>query len=83
VWLACVQVPADKRVPLMHAAREAKVETRPFFHPLSSLPPYRRYTSGCPTSLELSATGINLPTSKAVDEQVVERVARVFRDVLG
>ncbi|MBV8410717.1 MAG: aminotransferase class I/II-fold pyridoxal phosphate-dependent enzyme [Alphaproteobacteria bacterium] len=83
VWLACVQVPADKRLPLMQAAREAKVETRPFFHPLSSLPPYRLYARSCPTSRELSATGINLPTSKAVDEQVVERVARVFRDVLG
>jgi perosamine synthetase len=83
VWLACVQVPANKRPLLMQAAREAKIETRPFFHPLSSLPPYRIYARDCPNSLELSASGVNLPTSKAVDEQVVERVARVFRDVLA
>jgi hypothetical protein len=31
----------------------------------------------------LAATGINLPTSRAVDEQIVERVARVFHDVLA
>ena len=37
----------------------------------------------CPNSIELSATGVNLPTSRAVDEQVVERVARVFHDVLA
>jgi perosamine synthetase len=82
VWLACVQVPADKRLQLMQAAREAKIETRPFFHPLSSLPPYGVYARPCPISIELSATGVNLPTSGAVDAQVVERVARVFRYAL-
>jgi perosamine synthetase len=83
VWLACVQVPADKRLLVMRAAHAAKIETRPFFHPLSTLPPYGRYARTCPNSLELSETGINLPTSRAVDEQVIERVARVFRDVLA
>jgi perosamine synthetase len=83
VWLACVQVPAEVRLPLMRAAHEAKIETRPFFHPLSTLPPYGKYARTCPNSLELSATGINLPTSQAVDERVVERVTRVFHDVLA
>lgn len=83
VWLACVQVPAEKRLPVMRAARDAKIETRPFFYPLSSLPPYGQYARTCPNSLELSATGINLPTSSSVDEQIVERVARVFHDVLA
>jgi perosamine synthetase len=83
VWMACVQVPADKRLPLMRAAHEAKIETRPFFHPLSNLPPYEKYGRVCPNSVELSATGVNLPTSSAVDEQIVERVARVFHDTLS
>jgi perosamine synthetase len=83
VWLACVQVPADKRLAIMRAAHEARIETRPFFHPLSTLPPYSRYARSCPNSAELSATGVNLPTSGDVDEQVVERVARVFHDVLA
>ena len=83
VWLACVQVPADKRLAVMRAAHEARIETRPFFHPLSTLPPYGKYARSCPNSAELSATGVNLPTSGDVDEQVVERVARVFHDVLA
>ncbi len=83
VWLACVQVPADKRLAVMRAAHEARIETRPFFHPLSTLPPYSRYARSCPNSAELSATGINLPTSGDVDDQVVERVARVFHGVLA
>jgi perosamine synthetase len=83
VWLACVQVPADKRLAIMRAAHEAKIETRPFFHPLSTLPPYGKYARSCANSTELSATGINLPTSGDVDEQVVERVARVFHGALA
>jgi len=83
VWLACVQVPAEMRLPVMRAAHEAKIETRPFFHPLSTLPPYDKYARACPNSAELAATGVNLPTSGDVDEQVVERVARVFHNVLG
>jgi len=82
VWMACVQVPAEKRLPLMRAAQQAMIETRPFFHPLSTLPPYEKYARACPNSIELAATGVNLPTSRAVDEQIVERVARVFHEVL-
>ena len=82
VWLACVQVPASKRDALLKAAVEAKIEMRPFFHSLSSLPPYERYARRCPNSAELAATGVNLPTSRAVDLQVVHRIVKVFRDVL-
>jgi perosamine synthetase len=83
VWLACVQVPAAKRDDILAAAIAAKIEMRPFFHPLSSLPPYEKYARPCPNSAELAATGINLPTSRSVDGQVVSRIVRVFRDVLG
>lgn len=82
-WLACVQVPADRRDAVLAAGRAAEIEMRPFFHPLSVMPPYAPYARSCPTSVELSATGLNLPTSRAVDAQVVDRVARVFRAVLS
>jgi len=82
VWLACVQVPAHKRTELLTTAFAAEIEMRPFFHSLSTLPPYEKYGRTCPVSLELAATGVNLPTSRSVDAQVVERVAKVFRDVL-
>lgn len=83
VWLASAQVPADKREQLLLTAKAAKIEIRPFFHSLSTLPPYGRYARHCPNARELAATGINLPTSRAVDDQVVSRIVRVFRDVLG
>ncbi len=83
VWLTSAQVPAPKRDLLLLAAHEAKIEMRPFFHSLSTLPPYEKYARVCPNSLELAATGINLPTSRAVDDQVIDRIVKVFRDVLG
>jgi perosamine synthetase len=81
VWLACVQVPAEKRDALLEAALTAGIEMRPFFHPLSILPPYEKYSRPCPHSTALGATGVNLPTSRDVDTQVIDRVVRVFRDV--
>jgi perosamine synthetase len=83
VWLACVLVPPDKRDALLVESQRAGLEMRPFFHPLSSLPPYQTHARTCSNSRALSATGINLPTSRMVDETVVERVARVFKHVLA
>jgi perosamine synthetase len=83
VWLASVLVPAERRNALLAAAARADIELRPFFHSLSTLPPYERYAQHCPHSRELSATGVNLPTSRAVDDKAVERIAEVFADVLA
>jgi perosamine synthetase len=83
VWLTSVLVPAESRNALLAAAAQAGIEMRPFFHSLSTLPPYDKFARPCPNSLNLSASGVNLPTSHAIDLAVVERVARVFRDVLG
>jgi perosamine synthetase len=83
VWLACVQVPAEHRDEVLVAAQRARIEMRPFFHPLSALPPYEKYARHCPNSVMLSATGINLPTSRDVDGQVIVRVVEIFRSVLS
>lgn len=82
VWLVCVRVPADKRSHLIEAAADADIELRPFFHSLSAMPPYRKYARPCPNSVALSRSGINLPTSDAVDGHVVEKIAKVFSKVL-
>ena len=83
VWLASVLVPAERRNALFAAAARADVELRPFFHSLSTLPPYRQWARPCPVSLALSASGVNLPTSRRVDADAVDRVAQVFRNVLA
>jgi perosamine synthetase len=83
VWLACAQVPAESRDKIIAAGKQARIEMRPFFYPLSALPPYKRFANHCANSVKLSATGLNLPTSNDVDGQVIARVAEVFQSVLG
>jgi len=83
IWLVSVLVPAEKRAALIDAAAKAGIEIRPFFYSLSTMPAYRRYGRRCPNSLSLSASGINLPTSNAVDESVIARLAAVAASVLN
>jgi perosamine synthetase len=82
VWLVSVQVPAEARNRLIRAARLNDIELRPFFNSISSMPPYQNYARFCPHSVALSRTGMNLPTSSAVDERVAAKIAAIFRDQL-
>lgn len=82
-WLACVEVPAAARARLIECARLAEIEIRPFFHPLSALPAYARYARPCRNSTALAQVGVNLPTSSAVDDNVIEKIRSVFLEVLG
>jgi perosamine synthetase len=83
IWLVSVLVPSAMRAQIIDAARIAEIELRPFFYPLSEMPPYREYGRDCPVSRALSRAGLNLPTSDAVDLKVIERLKAVLWDVLG
>jgi len=83
VWLTCLQVPAHLRSRLIAAAHAADIEMRPFFHSLSAMPLYEKYAGDCLHSRALSETGVNLPTSRSVDDQVIGRIATLIRDVMG
>ena len=83
VWLVCTLVPDADRDAVIDAAHRAGIECRPFFHPLSSMPPYRAFARPCPVSSHLARTGLNLPTSGGVDRYVAQKMARVLRDALG
>lgn len=82
IWMACIQVPAAARDNVIMTGRQAGIEMRPFFYPLSALPPYKSFARTCPHSIELSRTGINLPTSGDVNGQVINRVADVIHGAL-
>lgn len=83
IWFSCALVPPEKRQALIDACRAENIDLRPFFHGLSSMPAYRRFARPCPVSARLSRAGINLPTSRKVDERVAGRIAAIFRGVLG
>lgn len=53
-----------------------KIDTRPFFYPLSALPPFQHVRTGdnCAVSYRLSAQGLNLPSSPRLYDQDIDRV---------
>jgi perosamine synthetase len=83
-WLVCAILPADSPAGLRESAcdalRSAGVDTRPYFIPLHTLPPYREYRrigrdgSQLSETESLASRGFNLPSSGSLNERDVSRV---------
>lgn len=57
------------------------VDSRPFFHPIHTLPPYAT-GERLPVAEDLAAHGLNLPSGVGLERAQVERVARALADAL-
>jgi len=87
-WLFCVTVNSNEygssRNDLMRAMALEGIDTRPFFIPLHTLPPYREKSmqrgERLGVTLELARSGINLPTYTLMDEGSIDRICKVIRD---
>jgi perosamine synthetase len=70
------------------ALRERKIDSRPFFSPLSSLPAYRdlggpaRWSARNPVSYDIGARAVNLPSGFNMTEALVARVADALDDIV-
>jgi perosamine synthetase len=88
-WLFSVTVDADAfgwtRDQLMEKLSEHKIESRPFFIPVHSLPPFaessRQRSTQCPITDRLCGAGVNLPTYTTMTDGHIERVAEVIRSM--
>jgi perosamine synthetase len=86
-WLYCITVDEKQfgrsRDELMGHLAATGVETRPFFVPLHTLPPFReesaRRGESLPITDRLAAVGMNLPTFPAMTDADVLRVATTIR----
>ena len=74
---------------LMAALRDAGIDSRPMFHPLSSLPAYAGTAAAevaakrNSTSYQISPWGINLPSALCLNRKQVNRVIEVLRQLLS
>ena len=68
------------RDELAQRMEQAGVETRPFFHPMHTLPPHRSGES-LPVCEELSAKGINLPSGVSLTREDVEMIVSNIRAI--
>ena len=66
-----------------------KISSRPFFHPLSSIPAYQRVPDAIRARSEnvnsyaISPYGVNLPCGLSITEPMVDRVCTVLRQIIG
>jgi len=81
-WLFCITVDEREfgcsRDRLMEELLSVGIETRPFFIPIHTLPPYRESRTIGPSldeTIRLGAAGINLPTHHSVKQHHVDLVA--------
>ncbi len=58
------------RDELIPALREQGIDSRPFFHPLDTLPPYRS-EHPLPVALRLGRCGLNLPSAPWLSEEQI------------
>lgn len=69
--------PTD-RDGLRAALEEAGIGTRPFFHPLHTLPPYAQGQS-LPVCEDLARRGLNLPSGPAISPEEIAQVCQAVR----
>ncbi len=90
-WVVCAVLPpelAGRRDEILRRLREEGIDTRPFFVPLSEMPPYSQARTfgavgaGTPVGRQLSTTGFNLPTSTTLTPSQVEQVIDAVRRCL-
>jgi perosamine synthetase len=83
VWMTTVLLDEElgwDKASLGEALAGHGIATRPFFHPLSSLPAFaewsrgRGYAARNPVAYSVGARGINLPSALVLDEADVDRV---------
>ena len=80
-WMvsALIDTPfALSRDELVVALRQQNIDSRPFFHPLDTLPPYRSGPPS-PVALDLSRRGINLPSAPTLTTAQVSRICAALR----
>jgi len=86
-WLTCLLV--ESRIPgardrLCEALARVGVETRPFFFPVHTLPPYREALPGrYPVAEDLGARGFNLPSAPDLTASDVQTICALLRRAIG
>lgn len=83
-WMYSILAPTlAVRDELMRKLQMRGIDTRPFFHPLSGLPPFAGCLADTPVSHELSQRGLNLPSGPLLTENDIDFITDVVREALG
>ncbi|MGB9694332.1 MAG: DegT/DnrJ/EryC1/StrS family aminotransferase [Fervidobacterium sp.] len=84
-WLYSILINEKKfgasRDQLMTELAEKGIETRRFFYPIHTMPPYKKYAnhSAFHVANELSSKGINLPSSTKLTEENIKEITQLIK----
>ena len=81
-WFVSILV-LNKRDLIIDKLSAEGIDVRPFFFPLSSMPIYKTYVFSSRKSMEISRLGINLPTNKMINKDIILKIKTVFLDILN
>lgn len=83
-WLYSILVEEDysfTRDELIRKLKESGIESRPFFMPVHSMPPYIKCKHGdMAVTNEIAKRGINLPSSVGLKKEEIAKVCSVIKD---
>ena len=90
-WMATIVIPQGRmdKECLMRLLEERHVDTRPFFHPLSSIPAYhhlkeaRRARQSNIVSYRIAPYAINLPSALNLTQQQVRYICDSLKTILN
>jgi perosamine synthetase len=85
-WMSSVLLPESlDRDEVAAGLAEHGIDTRPFFYPVHTLPPYEDAAQGrsFPVAEHLAARGLNLPSSALLERDDVEYVCQALRDAVA
>ncbi|MBV8762275.1 MAG: DegT/DnrJ/EryC1/StrS family aminotransferase [Deltaproteobacteria bacterium] len=90
-WMVTLVVNPQRKLPkraFMEALSERGIDSRPFFHPLSSIPAYadtpgaKAAAARNTVSYAITPWGINVPSGLNLDEALVDRVCKAVVEIL-
>jgi perosamine synthetase len=84
-WMSSILVRPGASVgrdSLIEQLREAGVDSRPFFYPIHTLPPYQT-GQRLPVTEDIAARGLNLPSSTRLSDGAMERIASRVRRIMA
>lgn len=79
-WLVCALFEQDK-LKTMEILSKNGIDTRSFFFPLSEMDIYKEYVFSNAVSVEISAKGLNFPTSGGTDDKVVDKIFNILTNI--
>lgn len=77
-WLVSILVKNNKKNKYLDEFKKRGIDARPFFHPLSFMPIYKKYIFSNKVSSEISQKGINLPTHLKLESHTFDSIKKVF-----